>query len=62
MLSFWKGSNVSKKSNCNNLYDKYHSCLLRNLHERELASIHCEEEFAKYSSCIKEFKKLQEKR
>ena len=61
MLSFWKNSNVLESIKCNNLYDKYHSCLLNNLHEGELAPIHCEEEFAKYSTCVQKFKKLEKK-
>ena len=49
--------NIPKESNCETYYKAYKICMLKNLHEKELAPLHCQEETAEYIKCWTKYSK-----
>ena len=38
---------------CEKLYSIYRNCMLKNIHEKELAMLHCQTELSDYIKCYK---------
>jgi len=52
MLSI--NENETKESNCETYYKAYKMCMFKNLHEKELAPLHCQEETVEYIKMLGE--------